>query len=468
MNLRIHDRLPFQGDRSLTVALTWGQRAMWPTAAAFANPHTAVNLSRTVPLSARLDVDLPRVGQALAALVGRHESLRTRIRLVDGELRQVTAARGRLPLLTVVADAPDPDGARTAARVRQWWGPQPFDHGAEWPLRAVAVLVDGRVRQLVLVFDHSVVDFHAVEILLRELRLLLVRGVVTTAAGLQSADVAMREREAQRWRSARAVAYWVREFGLLPAGPFGEAARVPGGGMGSGPSGPARGPSPRYCQGTLVSGAVEAASRLLAIRYRTSTATAILAATAAVSAARAGAQTSGVMTMANNRFPPGYAEVISKLNQIGLCRVDLTGRPDFAELLARTRRGALAGYRHAYYDPAALAHAFAGEDNDLATALAPFCCLNDIRLPRPEPVSLPGGDTATPGTFTWADPPAAFGWRCRIQIVDGVPGTLGLVITADTRYLPAEQAEGLLREIEAFLVAAACDAAPRRCGSDMT
>jgi hypothetical protein len=36
------------------------------------------------------------------------------------------------------------------------------------------------------------------------------------------------------------------------------------------------------------------------------------------------------------------------------------------------------------------------------------------------------------------------------------PGAIELVVTADTRYLPAPRAEGLLRGVEALLVEAAC------------
>ena len=79
----------------------------------------------------------------------------------------------------------------------------------EYPLRVALVTVDDRVRQIVLVFSHCAVDFHAATTVLRDLRVLLLRGSLDSPPGLQSLDLAARERTTGLRRSQRAVAYWV-------------------------------------------------------------------------------------------------------------------------------------------------------------------------------------------------------------------------------------------------------------------
>ncbi|MGC4807909.1 condensation domain-containing protein [Micromonospora sp. DT233] len=439
---------PFTAGRAATGPLTWGQRAMWRAVEEFESPtHSFLNLRRVLALSRRADVDGPRAVAAIAALVARHESLRTRVRAVDGELYQCAAGAGRLPVLVhPVADAEvDPDGSAAAAALADRLGGPRFDHAAEWPVRAAVVTVHDRVRQLVAVFSHSTVDFHAAEAVLRDLRMLVLRGSLATPPGLQSVDVAERERDGERGRSERAVAYWLRRFPGLTVGLF--APVGPGG-------------TPRYRRGSLLSGALRHAVRLVAARHQVSTATVLLAATAAALTAEVGGAVCGVFTMVNNRYLPEYDAAISKLNQIGLCRLELADRPGFAELLSRARGASLDAYRHAYYDPGELERAFAERGIDQQTALAPFCYLNDIRLGHdvdpgpgtPDEATLRAA--AARSTFRWHQELERFAWRCRVQVIDA-PDALELAITVDTRYLPPERAERFLRAVEALAVEAA-------------
>ncbi|MDI5943935.1 hypothetical protein QLR68_38570, partial [Micromonospora sp. DH15] len=140
-----------------------------------------------------------------------------RVRVVDGEPRQQEAATGHLPVLVVPGVD---DGAAAARAAADRLADVAFDHAAEWPVRAAVVTVDDRVRQVVLVFSHSTVDAHAAEVVLRDLRLLLLRGRLDTPPGPQSADVARLQHTADVRRSARTVAYWLREFDRLPTAPL--------------------------------------------------------------------------------------------------------------------------------------------------------------------------------------------------------------------------------------------------------
>ncbi|MEV6693581.1 condensation domain-containing protein [Micromonospora sp. NPDC051196] len=439
---------PFDGGHAASAPLTWGQRAMWRSLDEFDSPagYRALSVARRLPLSARAEVTVARALAAIGALVSRHESLRTRFRRRDDELHQEAAAAGGLPVLVhpVVQPEADPDGRKAAAALTDRLRAPRFDHVAEWPLRTALVTVDGRVRQVVLVFSHAIADFHASDLVLRDLRALLA-GSRLTAPGLQSLALAGREHDVEQRRSQRAVAYWVRQFAGLPPS-LAEAV------------GPA--PEPRYRRGSLVSPAVHHALRLIAARNRTSTANAILAATVAGLTGDGGQRACGIVVMANNRYQPGHAQAIGTLNQIGLCRLDLSGRPGFTELLSRAGRAALDAYRHAYYGPAVWERTFTDLGHDHRTFLAPYCYLNDARLLREVDPPPSGPDEATlralvpDGHFRWLAELEQFPWRCRLQVLDADDAD-ELVVTADTRYFPAQRVEPFLRGIEALLVEAA-------------
>lgn len=454
----------FAGEPAGSAPLTWGQLAIWPHRAAIDAPHRVLNLPRTLRVPDRVDADVAQVSTAIRRLVERHHSLRTRILAAPDQLRQDVSATGTLPvrLRTVAPSAADPQGAQTARDLAAELAATDFDHRREWPLRVGLVQTGRRVRQVALVFSHVVVDFHAAEILLRDLRLLLLRGAVTVPAGWQSVDVANHEHDHEAARSDRAARYWLGQFAKLPPQMF-----APATGVGA-QAGADTGPAPRYLVGRLVSSAVDTATRAIAARHRVSTATVLLAVIAARVAARAGLDRCGLVMMSSNRFRARYDTAVASLNQIGLCQLDLparsaqvTDRAGFADLLTGAWQASLAAYRHAYYDPVALARAFAAQGHDLAGALAPYCFVNDLRLPHeagPVPAVPPGRLRAmTEGTsLTWDVAPARFAWRCRFQVMDA-PDGLALVVTANTDYLPAGDVEELLRGIETALVAAACD-----------
>jgi hypothetical protein len=129
--------------------------------------------------------------------------------------QQVVVASGELPVRLVRVERDD--GCAAAARAAaDELAATPFDHAAELPQRVALVLAGERVRQIVLVFSHTTVDFRAVELLLRDLRLVLLRGTVTAPAEPQSVDVARREQGPDQARSGQAVAYWLAAHARHP------------------------------------------------------------------------------------------------------------------------------------------------------------------------------------------------------------------------------------------------------------
>nr|MDT0659406.1 condensation domain-containing protein [Micromonospora sp. DSM 115978] len=425
--------------------LTWGQRALAAAIRRRGPDQVMFSLRRTVTVTRRAPADVETVLLAIGALIGRHSSLRTRLDLVGDEPGQLVAARGEQPVLLVHADSGQ-DSAEVAETVADRLAAAPFAHADEWPQRVALVSDDERVRQIVVVFSHTTVDFRAADLVLRDLRLLLLRGAIDHPAGLQSADIGDREQtDLLRRRSARACAYWVAGFGRLPADTL-----------------PRLGPplAPRFRRAVLTSAAADVAVGLIARRHQVTSSTVLLAATAVTVASWSDTELVGIHTMVNNRSRPGYGDAIAKLNQIGLVVVDLTGRPTFSALLARTWQAALDGYRHAYYDPTELGRAFTAAGLPFEAGVNPHCYLNDIRLSTDtDLIGRPTGPddlraAQRESRFAWAQRLDRFTWRMRVEIVDR-PRALGLALTADTGYLPPDAMRRFVLDLESLLVEAA-------------
>ncbi|SCG39737.1 condensation domain-containing protein [Micromonospora coxensis] len=441
---------PFVGAAAAPAPLTWGQQALWTAMRRRGAEQTLMSLRRIVATPRRGPADLAGVLRAVGALVGRNSSLRTRIQVVDGDLRQVVAATGELPVAVVDAAADEfaphrHDPAAVAATLADRLAATPFDHAREWPQRVALVRVDDRISHLVVVFSHVTVDFVAVEALLRQLRLLVLRGAVAAPAGPQSVDVARREQDAARARSARAVAYWVRGYARLPSRTLPWIAP------------PA---TPRFPRTVLVSRAADTAVRLAARRCRVTGSTVLLAAVAAVVSRWSGSGVCGLHSMASNRAVAGYADAIAKLNQLGLLVIDSTDRPSFDDLLPRVWQAALQAYRHSYYDPAELGRAFAAAGLPFEAGVSPHCYVNDVRLAADSDPLAPAVDeaqlraTMAATTVVPAESLDRFTWLMRVEITDR-PGGIGIALTGDSGHLPRPYAERFLRDIERLLVEAA-------------
>ncbi|MFI5911929.1 condensation domain-containing protein [Dactylosporangium sp. NPDC051541] len=430
----------FAGDPAPPAPLTWGQQALWTELRRRGPEQATISLRRVVAL--RRGATPEAVVRAISALVSRHSSLRTHLRVVDGEPRQVVSASGELPVL--MYDAESGNAAAEAETVARRLAAEPFDHAAELPQRFALVLDTSTEKSyVVVVFSHTTVDFRAIELLLRELRLLIVRGQLASPPGPQSVDIARREDGPERYRSERAVAYWLDGFGRLPHDTLPRLAE------------PA---SPRFRRTELVSAATGPAVALAARRCRVTTSAVLLAAVAAVMSVRSGADVAGLHVMAANRVLDDYEHAVAKLNQIALVVADATGRPGFDGLVARVWPAAVRGYRHAHYDPSAVQRAFDRAGFPYRTGVNPHCYFNDIRL---APDAAPHTPATTerdlreaPSTCTVTDEFDHFFWRVRVQIFDA-PGGLGIALTGDTAHLPPIEAERFLRELERLLVAAA-------------
>lgn len=181
-----------------------------------------LNVPFRVDLEGALDVGALR--GALARLVLRHESLRTRYRGNGARRRQeILAPR---PLVLPVEDLTrDADPGDSAGRIASHEAAVAFDPGAGTAPRLRLLRTGPRAWTLLLVLHHSGCDGWSVSLLLSELAALYTALVTGRPAGLdprppQPLEYArwQGDRAADPATAARCRAYWAGRLGGLPAG----------------------------------------------------------------------------------------------------------------------------------------------------------------------------------------------------------------------------------------------------------
>lgn len=428
----------FAGGRSGEAVMTWGQQCMWIATAKMGPAHYFLNMRRLVPLSVRAGIRPATVAAAVGELIERYEALRTRYSTVDGEFRQTVTDAGELPLETVeVAGDDDLDAVGAAMCDRMWR--QPFDYDTELPLRAGVVTRDGVVRRIALVFSHLSADGYAIDLLLRDLRLILLRGRQPAFTGWHPLDVARAEATTRVPANERAVRYWADRYRVIPPTMFPAVAE------------PADPPFQRYL---LSWPALDAAVRELSRRYRANTSTVLLAATVDLVGRLTGHPTVAAQILVSNRSQPGHDTMVGTLVEGGLLVVDVADRPSLGDLIPRTWQGALRAYRNAYYAPVDREDATDRVSVERGTEIEPYCCFNDMRQGGDDPTPAAPSDTGEPAVVVVEEPPKRMHCRFCVQL-DHTPAGLGVRLLADTRYLPPDAMRGFLDELANRVVAAA-------------
>ena len=177
-------------------------------------PDTAVY---NVPVAVRLSgpLSLPKLRQALAQLVHRHEALRTTFAFEDDQLCQVVSGGGfdfsvvdlrRLP--SDVADA-------EAIAVVEEAAAEPFDLAHGPLLRVVVVRMAEDEHVVLVVMHHAITDGWSFSVFWRDLSALYQDASLPTLA-VQYADVAAWQREHEDSATIQAgLEYWRRELSGL-------------------------------------------------------------------------------------------------------------------------------------------------------------------------------------------------------------------------------------------------------------
>lgn len=282
----------------------------------------------SVAMSCPDDLDLDRLGECLTGLVARHEALRTRFVDDAGEPYQTVAEPWpvRVEETRVPAD-------RLAEAVRAE-AARPFDLTAGRLLRARVLRAD-TTATLVLTTHHIVVDGWSLDVLFGELEQAYA-GVEPAPPTLRYTDFVawQRDRLAERAYAA-GLDYWRDKLAGAPA------LELPGDLV--------RPAEPTFSGGMLTFHWDQALRQALVALGRRHAATLFMTLLAGFSALlhRVSGQTDLVLgTPVAGRDRPELESVVGFFINIMPIRVDLTGEPTFAELLARVRAEALAGYRH--------------------------------------------------------------------------------------------------------------------------
>jgi amino acid adenylation domain-containing protein len=315
--------------------LALAQEQMWALEAA-ADPPGLYNITALHRWEAPVDEDVLRA--ALAYLVDRHETLRTRFG-VDGDRPYQEVADAAAIDLTVTDLVPSGPADVHAAVAAQ--DAAPFDVTRP-PLARAGLfrLVDGS-SVVAVTFDHLVSDGNGVAIFMPE----LLDAYDAIAAGrapdlppppLQFADFATWQRANVTEDVLRGqLQWWARALDGMPFGPAVPFDRFPDA------------PSRRIASHPAVVGA-DVRQRLDALARATGSTVfvVVLAAFEAV-LARAGGITDVVCsTTLSGRNRPELERVVGMFAGIGRLRGDLSGDPPFSEVVARVREFVLGLFEH--------------------------------------------------------------------------------------------------------------------------
>ncbi|MFE9369733.1 amino acid adenylation domain-containing protein [Streptomyces sp. NPDC006711] len=285
-----------------------------------------------LPFALHLDgpLDTAALTAALAELVGRHESLRTRFEEVDGELTQLVGEEAAFAWETRETPADELASVLAADAAR------PFDLGGGPLLRVVLHRLAPQRHVLAITLHHLVADMWSIGILLAELALCYAgRAAELPELPIQYGDFAVWEGETRAADEEQDRAYWRTALSGAP-----ELLELPG-------------DRPRPAAQSLRGAALpveltaelSAGVRTLCRRAGVTPFMALLAAFQSVVARHSGSEDIVVGTGAAVR--PAEAEgLIGCFINILPVRTSLAGDPTFTELLHRVRAAALAAFDH--------------------------------------------------------------------------------------------------------------------------
>jgi hypothetical protein len=411
--------VPFRGEGAGEEDLTWAQIGLWE---GIRVTGRSVTMGAATPVPPGTTVEF--VASTLAFVVGRHQALRTRLRLRDeGQLpRQVCSSEGEAPL--EVVDAGDEDPTEVAASVQARYKEVDFDYEHEWPVRMAAIRKDGAVTHMVAVYLHLALDAGGLAALVSDL---FARDPATGAAAgpvtaVQPLEQARRQRgAAARRQSAASMRHLEHVLRTMHPRQLGE---------------------PRYDdEGFRMiryrTPATALAIRRIAAQEGVNTSSALLAVFAVGLARFTGHSPVMAMLMVNNRFRPGFAESVSPLVQLSPYLIDVAD-VSLGEAVGRARTSVLNAYKNAYYDPYAQEASIdrvKAERGEIDYS----CFYNDRRQLERDA----GGDTLpTDEEIDNALALAEHDWEHRPDMqtrrlflnVEDAPDALDLVLSADTRY----------------------------------
>ena len=441
--------VPFHGDGAGEADLTWGQREIW---AAMVAQESSLAIGGAVPLPVAKDID--DVVAMVRFTMGRHQSLRTRLRyLPDGGVRQVLAEHGEFPLHLV--DVPDDgDPALAAEDLLAEFRGTDFDYEHEWPIRMGVVCQRGVPTHLVAIYCHLAVDggglaalfIDGLDVLFRDAELPADPPEVTALTPL--AQAAWQSGPGGRRQNLATQRHWKRQLTGVPARRFPDTDDER---------------QPRHWQVRCHSAAAYLATRSIAARTGTETSSVLMAAAAVAFATATGGNPAVLQVVVNNRFRPGLADTVSPIAQTGLCVIDVADIT-FDQAVDRARQSATSAYLNAYYDPDEMTALIAEVGRERGEEIDLNCFLNDRRsqesresvgpLPTKTQIRAALNDT----TLDWG-PHSDTEFAPFFCHFDNAPDAVHVLAQSDTRCLPPDGLAAFLNAFESILVRAAFDPA---------
>ncbi len=429
----------FHGEGAGDEELAWGQSELFR---AMTRQESWFPIGGVRPLDAATTVE--DITAELAYLVGRYQTMRTRLRFpAGGRPRQTVHDRGEIVLEVVDAGESDPDEAAQQLRLR--YETTPYDFAGEWPVRMGVIRKDGALTHQVSIMCHLVTDAFGGAVMLREVG----AGETAPPTGRSSLDQARWQRSPAGTRTNEAaLRHW--EGALRALTPPRHVSADPR--------------SPRHWQGEFASPAMHEAVRAIAARVQVDTGPIVLALYAIASARVTGDHPVVTRPVVGNRFRPGLAGVVANIAQNSICLLDVAGAVD--EAIERVRRTAVVAFKHAYFDPIALDELAARVSEDRGTDVDVRCFFSDRRLPTS--TTAPGPDP-TPASVRAARSLTTLEWVSKqdnpletfMLYVENVPDTLRFTVFVDTHYLSPDEMEAVFRAMEDVAVAAAFDPTAR-------
>lgn len=433
--------VPFQGEGSGVDNMTWGQLGIWQSIQQTGQSRTVDGIS-TLAAGATI----ANVADSLAFIMGRHQSLRTRL-LFDGAglPRQSCAASGEAPL--EIVDIEDGDPAEVAAAVHDRYRRKHFDYENEWPVRMAAIRNRGVPTHVVAVYLHLTIDAMGLDVLVDDLARYRATGEAPPVTAMQPLEQARRQQSpAGQRQCAAGLRHLENTLRTVPASRFGL---------------PRYGSEPGFVMIRYRSPATLLAAQAVAARGAVNTSGVLLAGFAVALARQTGSNPVMAILTVSNRFRPGFSESVSAIAQITPFMIDVGG-VSLDGALTRTAQSTLHAYKNAYCDPyqqddvVARVNRERGEDVDLS------CYYNDRRLggreelPDPPPTADQIRTALRLSEAAWVEDPEMPGSKVYLYVYDA-PDAVEFKMSVDTRYFAPSDLESLVRGMEAVTVEMALD-----------
>jgi hypothetical protein len=457
--------VPFAGPAG-TAPLTWGQKAIlirmreagwresgWRREGTFGRLSAlSVGFYTMEPEGTSVE----DVAAQISDMLSRHAALRLRLGTDSGGRPcQLVSGSGQIALdIVTVPDAADPaDVTKYADEL--WFSRMfaPVDLDRDLPTQMAVIRHREVTRCRVWTIQGVAVDGEAAT------RLAFGDVAGRRLADPQAAsilDLARREQTAAlRQVSDRAMRYWESQLRHIPPLTFGEPAH-PDGRLGE-----------RYWHAEFSSPAAHLAILAIAGRTRTDTSRVLVAIIAIATGRATGIGRLTTRVFVNNRFRPGYAEIIAPLNQASVVTIDLADAT-VDEVVARTRRAMLPAGLHGYYDPEQLQEIRTRLDAERGYPAWVTCQISDGRLrTKPTAQAAAHSGQVTMEQIRRKLPATTMSWNGTIDVfpdqarftVRNWPETIAFNLIFDMACFTEAQVEALLRGIEEVAVAAAFDPA---------